>query len=231
MEIPWSVNPKTPRDRIVDVLVEVPTLLQATDAERFSPCETEFRPGVYKKHLTHFLLGLQSKLDRWQAENCAIISLASRFPPLWDTNVSDFELQSEDIVALHVTSIYWAVHALLSTTKRGISDIDGSLRADTSVEEACGKIVGAVSCILHPCTGLFRNHLVTIPLGIVLYLMQDPSFKHEAFVEARQLLVRCLMRPECSSISRLLGNLECSSSAHKVLTRGETENDTLDSQI
>ena len=207
MTLPWNNVPKTPRDRILDILVEVPTAFEAADIYNAMVAHEPIAVKVKRQELVRFCLDLRQKLTLWHTDHPALVELASKVEPLWDMNLpSPFHNQS-DIALLHVMAIYWGTSTLVESILRAVFRSDKSRPRDLNPELPCGKIIVALSNLLHPSIGLYRIHLVTVPLSIAMIQLQDPSTQLDMLCEERRLLAYCLSHPGCSSISKFLNKL------------------------
>jgi hypothetical protein len=162
---------------------------------------------VQRQELVRFCLGLHQKLARWFANHLALIQKASQVTPLWDINLPTPFHNPTDIALLHVMTLYWATSTFVDSILRVILRNGEPRPSNLNPEASCGKIIVGLSNLLHPDIGLYRIHLVTVPLGIVMTQLQDPSIQLDLLREERRLLVHCLSHPGCSSISKFLNKL------------------------
>ncbi|KAF5861468.1 hypothetical protein ETB97_012948 [Aspergillus alliaceus] len=205
--LPWSVVPKTPRDLILDILVEVPTAFEAADTYQTMASREPITAEVRRRELVQFCLGLHLQLARWHADHLAVVHWASQVTPLWDMDTPTPAPSQPHIAMLHVMTLYWGTSSLIHSILRATLKDDEPRPCNMSPEVSCSKIIVALSNLLHPNIGLFRIHLVTIPLSIVMLQLQDSSLQLNALCHERRLLARCLAHPGCSSISKFLSKL------------------------
>lgn len=205
--LPWNAVSKTPRDLILDILVEVPTAFEAVDTYRTMAVHEPIAAETRREELVRFCMVLDQKLAQWQADHPALVQSASEVMPLWDMNLPSPLPNQFDIAMLHVMTLYWTTSTLIHSTLRDILKDDEPRPCNLNPEASCAKIIVALSNLLHPNIGLFRIHLVTIPLSIVMILLQDPSIQLNALCDERRLLAHCLAHPGCSSISKYLNKL------------------------
>ena len=216
--LPWSVISKTPRDRILDIsktprdrildlLVEVPTAFEAADTYSTMIAHEPIAAEVRRQELVRFCLGLHWKLDRWHIDHLALVQSASQVTALWDMNLPNPFPNPTDIALLHVATLYWGTSTLVDSILRAIFRDDEPRPRNLNPEASCGKIIVALSNLLHPNIGLYRIHLVTVPLSIVMIQLQEPSIQLGVLREERRLLAHCLSHPGCSSISKFLNKL------------------------
>ena len=207
MTLPWNNVAKTPRDQILDILAEVPTAFEAADIYNAMVARESIAVEVKRQELMRFCLDLRQKLAQWHTDHPALVQSASQVAPLRDMNLpSPFHNQTA-IAMLHVMTIYWGTSTLVESILRAVFKSDKSRPRDLNPEAPCGKIIVALSNLLHPSIGLYRIHLVTVPLSIAMIQLQDPSTQLGMLCEERRLLAYCLSHPEGSSISKFLNKL------------------------
>ena len=71
--LPWSIAAKTPRDRILDILGEVPTAFEAADTYSTMVAHEPITAEVQRQELVRFCLCLHQKLALWHVEHLALV--------------------------------------------------------------------------------------------------------------------------------------------------------------
>ena len=74
MTLPWNNVPKTPRDRILDILVEVPTAFEAADIYNAMVAHEPIAVEAKRQELVRFCLDLRQKLAQWHTDHPALFS-------------------------------------------------------------------------------------------------------------------------------------------------------------
>ncbi|KAK2800324.1 hypothetical protein FQN51_006232 [Onygenales sp. PD_10] len=194
--IPWLHHPKSLRDKLLDILVDIPTLYEEidilnalssppTDVHRNSETQTQFNS------LHHSLLtscwALDNLLDKWY--QCIPLPREEGIPTpntshptvARDNNATDTkkEEDSEFIITLdqlalaHVFALYWATRILLCEVftdllpHGGLDTDDQDVRARIDPRQYIRRMVGVIPIFLHPAVGVFRVHLSTFAMGVV----------------------------------------------------------------
>ncbi|KAF4893460.1 hypothetical protein CGCF415_v008583 [Colletotrichum fructicola] len=172
--VPWAKIPKTRKDVMLDILTDVPALLEEVDILKSNPSNYNCQ---------RFMKTYQ-RLDReivWWLENLS--------PPtdiLHDLHERKYKNPTADELAVaHVMTCFWTVcilvysqlHAVLSSTLNlpGIEVMELSER--TNPRTYCLLIADAVEVFFQPEAGTFGMHAAPFPIGMAIkYLMLTEGF-------------------------------------------------------
>ncbi|KAK2791235.1 hypothetical protein FQN53_006076 [Emmonsiellopsis sp. PD_33] len=194
--IPWLHHPKSLRDKLLDILVDIPTLYEeidilnalsspTTDVHRNSETQTQ------SNSLHHSLLtscwALDSLLDEWY--QCIPLPREEGIPTpntshptvARDNNAtgtkkeedSEFIITLDQLALAHVFALYWATRILLCEMfadllpHGGLDTEDQDVRARIDPRQYIRRMVGVIPIFLHPAVGVFRVHLSTFAMGVV----------------------------------------------------------------
>ncbi|KAK2811677.1 hypothetical protein FQN50_002023 [Emmonsiellopsis sp. PD_5] len=194
--IPWLHHPKSLRDKLLDILVDIPTIYEEVDilnalssrptnVHRNSETQTKFNS------LHHSLLtscwALDSRLDEWyqgiplpREEGIPTPNTGHPTFPR-DTNAtgtakeesSEFNITLDQLALTHVFALYWAVRILLCEVfadllpHGGLDMDDQVVRARIDPRQHVRRLIGVIPIFLHPAVGVFRVHLSTFAIGVV----------------------------------------------------------------
>ncbi|KAF5536397.1 c6 zinc finger domain-containing protein [Fusarium mexicanum] len=156
--IPWSKISKSPKDELVDILLEIPGLLEDL--------------GLHLNDQTQEQLQTRcricdTQLRRWSTSSGeASVSFADR---LISTNTSQVSNPSpEDFAMAHLSMIYWATCSMLYQIMHRTAD------DDTDPWLYCHKILLMVAFFQRPDMGAIFINFVGFPVGVVVsFLARD----------------------------------------------------------
>lgn len=190
---------KTQKDSLLDILVEIPTLLEESDILRSCDDPDD------KEHLQGKLINscwlCDKQLVKWYS--------TAWHKELKPFNPEDLLINAEDLGWAHLMTLYWATCIMVYSVMREVvgSGIQLPERADVKIY--CQKIIRAVPIFFHPAVGTFRTHLATFPVAVAMkYLSALPPEERE--IEKR-LMGECFLRPEGMAMGKLLKSLELTS--------------------
>jgi hypothetical protein len=202
VNLPWNTIAKTPRDKILDILVEIPAVFEAIDTYNTTVAVEPLTAEAYRQQVVQLCLSLHEKLAQWSADHNTLVLSASKATAMWDMNLPCPLSSSLDIAWLHVMVLYWIASALIDINLCTILKDDDPRPHNPNPEASCSKIIIALSNLLHPSIGFYRMHLVAVPLGILATLLRDPAIQPSILREEMGLLRRCLLHPGCASMSK-----------------------------
>ncbi|QGI82560.1 hypothetical protein CEK25_009289 [Fusarium fujikuroi] len=181
--IPWSTLPKNPKDELVDILLEIPGLLE--DLERKPAHETQ--QGSLYAQLQERCRICDGSLRNWSTSSGqASVSFAEGLISIPATQVSS--LSSEDFAMAHLGMIYWATCSLLY---RVMAD-------DTNTGLHCRKILLMVPFFQRPDMGAIFINFVGFPVSVVVSFIARQE-NHAAFEALKELLYKIFMDPNRGS--------------------------------
>ncbi|KAJ5272664.1 hypothetical protein N7478_007789 [Penicillium angulare] len=154
---PWTHHPKTRKDMLVDILLEIPSLYENVDNMNLLPdgkIKSSHRHNIQKMNYV-----IMTRLENWNTRYAATLP-TTYSGPHWQTLSS---VETNSIADAHVMAIYWAssIHAyhIYRTVSDGECDFIG-----LDPDDCCRSIIRCVPLFLHPSTGIFRQHLIPFPL-------------------------------------------------------------------
>ncbi|KAF9880416.1 C6 zinc finger domain protein [Colletotrichum karsti] len=173
--VPWSVIPKSSKDALVDVFVDIPGLLE--DLDRLRDCE----PGKEKEARRRRLVDECWRLDRelkWWLDNLGPTQ------ELRDLQAKGFDNPTTcDVVVTSIMTLFWTTCILSYSTLRLAlgPKPDLELPERTNPRIYCTKIANSVEVLFHPMAGTFGISNAPLPIGMSLvYLNSTEEGFHSA---------------------------------------------------
>ncbi len=157
--IPWRDIPKTPKDLLIDILVEMPTLLEDLDLMKECKDQESWKVSQYK--LSQRCWDFERKLLKWQVD-------VGVTDPTYSLDVDHTPFSLDLVAASHIMCLYWSICIIVYGTLHIISDSHVNLSGHTDPRWYCRRIAEAVSVLLHPLSGVYGVHLTSFPVAQVL---------------------------------------------------------------
>ncbi|WPH04792.1 Hypothetical protein R9X50_00768800 [Acrodontium crateriforme] len=224
--VPWLLNKKSPKDHLIDILCDIPSLYEQLDAfaqVKASPLMNKASPlmnKIKKQGLISTCRDLEARLTQWQTE----------FIYFFDTDQEELNnpcsttCDPEILPAAHVRSIYWITGILIYTEWYDLLhdkyiNIDkiGNSNATTEATRAyklstlyCRNILDSLTLFLHPAMGMYRLSFTSFQLASVQrFLRLFEGYAGNAGLEQeRRLFDNYLAQEECKYERQLLASLE-----------------------
>ena len=198
--LPWKWHPKTIKDTLLDILADTTELLEDLDAHNAcsNPDDKEWRrAGLAEKCWL-----LDSALVAWQALSMPTLAGLDKQAV---TASTDF-VSAEALAAAHTLTLYSTTCLIVYTTLAAVVEPYVMMPARTNLKTHCRDILSDVSIFFHRAVGTFRAHLSTLPIAVVLAVINMAGLG--AMEEERRLLMGILARPEAAGIGRLLQSMQ-----------------------
>ncbi|CRL18413.1 unnamed protein product [Penicillium camemberti] len=174
MTDPWTHHPKTRKDLLVDILLEIPSIYEGVDNMNLQPDS----PAKLRQrfNLQEMVFTVIERLNNWRSNFAVAVACIGpnwQFPSNMATN---------EIADAHIMTLYWASSIIAYGVCRAISD--GEFDAvGIDPDDCCRSIIRCIPSFLHPSTGVFRQHLVPFPLIVAarhLKSIQPPKLQEES---------------------------------------------------
>lgn len=184
--VPWMVEPKSARDKLIDVMLDIPTLLeQLTD---FRTCAARCGGGKLRVGYAAIDMALQSWANEMgsQIQNFDY-TITGRPVPTPKTD--------SEFILLNLSIIYWFLSMMLLSIKASVLELSGNGAHETrnSLRTVAKKCANALLLLFGESSGLSQNITGLLSLSIALryFLVADNSEQQsQEFLALKALLDR-----------------------------------------
>lgn len=198
--IPWTQHKKTAKDKLVDILLDIPALL-----ENFDIMQSVIDPAE-KQIMHHGLVihawSLDAQLTEWHNK------FPIDFPHSTPSNSNSIDLA--DLAAAHVATLYWSICIRLHTIFHDLVFLTHSTGTDLpermDLKYYCHRIVTTLPIFFHPAVGTYRQHLAPFPIACVWRVIF--RLGADEMAAEKKLLMSCLDLPESETIKKFLESLD-----------------------
>ncbi|KAH8703605.1 hypothetical protein BGW36DRAFT_423160 [Talaromyces proteolyticus] len=200
--IPWSVAKKYPKDLLVDILVDVPSMFEAIDV--MMVCKEPTRKAQLCKRLRDHYLSLERSLVQWHTDfSPALINIDN------ETQITEV-ITPQMLATAHLSTLYWTtciiIYGMVGRLLFQNDDYDVLKQRYIDPGIFCRNILKIVPVFFDPSTGIFRVHLVTFPMTVVM--MHLATLPSEQMMQEKALLAKYLQNPACVTIRKFVASLE-----------------------
>ena len=206
--IPWSYYKKTPKDLLLDVLVEMPRLMEESDILQScdSPTQRDCCTEMLLNDCWHFDKQLREWLEN-HAPKQILRTPDTESPTLIDTT---------DLGSAHIMTLYWSVCIILYSIMRTVMGTETRLPERGDIKAYCRNIIRTIPIFFHPAVGTFRAHLATFPMGLVMRNLD--LFEPEERAVEQRLLESCCRTQGGAAIGKFIKSLELDAIEQKKLS-------------
>ncbi len=170
LTIPWRIYPKLPKDRLIDILAGLPTLLEETDRRRDCDDEEE-RHKMQQNLITQFRIR-HEELIQWNK-----IAPVEQF--LIITSYQDEKLSAEDLSIVYLMALFFATGLLLYSSLQLSISRGTKLPDNMTPAYYLNKLTLIMKYFFQPSAGRLAMEMVAFPLGLSLqYLSVIPHWEH-----------------------------------------------------
>lgn len=196
MTIPWTHHPKTPKDLLIDILVDLPGLCQAIDdlgLQTDAISQSELRTSLRERSL-----GMIGRIVSWKTTFSRPTMLSRPGEDLPEA------ISSHEIANSHLMTFFWAIS--LNVYRQILPLLDAvTVSARLNPDECCRRIIRSIPLLLHPSIGTFRQHLVPFPvISASAYLVDCKSLCLES---ERNWLALLLQRRELAAMRPFISSM------------------------
>jgi len=190
--VPWRDVPKDLKDVLVDILVDMPDLLQ--DLDRSGSCDDAAGQNANNFKLVQKCWDYDRQLQHWLSlvwqesqGPCNAPPLPPPNPPSPGQTPDDWE---RHLAVIHGMSLYWAICLVLYSALRTASGSQErqNLPERTDPERYVRKLVEAISILLRPTAGLYGYQsaapLIELTLRYTTVVSMSPE--HERLLDMRK---------------------------------------------
>ncbi|SPO01764.1 uncharacterized protein DNG_04437 [Cephalotrichum gorgonifer] len=212
--VPWMETPKTCKDLLLDILLEVPGLLE--DYDRMSSCPDAAAKIDQRDALIAKCWVLDGQMQQWEASLPDPIGLHDipTFSPDSPT------ISHKQLSLVEMKALYWSGCLLLYSTLNLALCLhqDGTSaslpeRADHNIY--IRNIAGAVQFLLDPQAGLLGQHVAVWPLAMALqFCMTLPAKPMDLQPKEIAILVQTLQGSQGEGIKKFILSMNADSHRH-----------------
>ncbi|KAH0432710.1 C6 zinc finger protein [Colletotrichum camelliae] len=173
--VPWKHHPKSSKDALVDIFVDIPGILEDLDGLR--DCE----PGVEKEANRSRLVN-----ECWRIDKELTLWLDNMGPTEEMEDLERRGVESPtmcDVVITSIMTLFWTTSILAYSTLRLAlgPKSDTELPERTNPRIYCTKIANIVDIFFHPNAGTFGISSAPLPIGMALVYLNstDEGFNSE----------------------------------------------------
>ncbi|EER44735.1 conserved hypothetical protein [Histoplasma capsulatum H143] len=181
--IPWNEIPKTPKDLLIDILVEIPTFLEKMDIMR--ACLDQEIQEFQRRDLLQSCWELENELVSWRIE----VGITD---PTYSLDAEHSTFSLDYLAACHIMCLYWAICIILYSSLRILSCPQVILPPQTDPRIYCGRIAKAMPLLLHPQSGAYGVHLASFPVAISLMYLNAAD--GDAMCEEKRIIFEAFRR-------------------------------------
>ncbi|KAJ5152792.1 uncharacterized protein N7482_009270 [Penicillium canariense] len=152
MNDPWEHHAKTPKDLLVDIMLDLPSLYQGIDE---------------MKDRDRSITGLREELQQLASKTTGrLLQWGSEFATAVVSPRSDWQVPSnlttDNIASAHLMTLYWASLMIAQNVYHIVFDEESDV-VGIDLNDCCRNIIRCIPLFLHQSTGIFRQHLMPFP--------------------------------------------------------------------
>ena len=208
--IPWTGRPKPQRDHLLDLLLDIPGILEEYD--KMISCANDTARGKQRNALVAQCWELDGALQSFAASVTPPIGLYDRPSPTDASTAASDEQLAEAVLK----ALYWSGCLLLySTLKFAVGPENVTTlpeRADYTIY--IRNIAWAIRPLLDPQAGMFGQHTAVFPFAMALQFGMVAMDPRKAPTGERAMLLESLRGPGGTGISGFLLSINTDSDRH-----------------
>lgn len=177
--VPWSEKPKSPKDELVDILVQIPGLLEDVEA---LACRPDSRAGLVDR-IRETYARIDADLAHWKETR-----FPQDLPPSFNEH-GDRTPTSADVLNAHLLTLFWTASLVTYRNIRRANDMAPEIFASAPLPESCTKssldsycqnIADVIGILFHPAAGIFASQFGMFPIACSLvHLTTTQQLKSE----------------------------------------------------
>lgn len=185
MTIPWSQIPKTPKDRLVDIMSGIPSILESIDWLEELPKgkdRDEFRKKIvttcwsYDRQLSAWYDAYIPKerlhlLEHNNIDNSGGDGGDDDGNSSGSSSDLSAAMPTEDLSIVYIMTVFCTACLLLYSTMQSLNIPELPERANVSLY--IHKIAGFLRVFFHPSTGQYGLEMTSFPLGLCLQILSS----------------------------------------------------------
>lgn len=206
--IPWTITPKTHKDLLTDILIDIPAFLETCDTLRSAPLEIV--PTLWTTVISLYT-ALDAGLTSWHAEHFPTAELADLETRSYAVSPINPHL---DLAVAQATSLFWTACVLvysnlhLALSHPAVAAIpllpQPEISPRTDPSRYCAMIADIAAVFFDPGAGESGKSSAPFPVGVVLGYLQGIGALEGP--EARKLLGHLLRGRQGEGMSSFLSS-------------------------
>jgi hypothetical protein len=185
--IPWQEIPRNLKDILVDILVDMPGLVEAFDNMRL--CTEPSRQAALRLELVQKCWEHDRQLLTWSGLLCQVVNGNTSKQPCTTP-------RSEDLVThvaqVHGMSLFWTTSFVLYSILWTASGLQADLPERTNPMHHVRHLIEAITILLQPTAGLYGQQsaalLLEVALQYTVAIGPSSSRENEALLETLKAL-------------------------------------------
>ncbi|KAL2814826.1 hypothetical protein BJX63DRAFT_192432 [Aspergillus granulosus] len=197
--IPWLKHEKTPRDHLIDVVMDMTALFEDTDIMK--ACPDPAKKKILRQQLIDGFLALKHGLLNWQTLH------APDYHPIYTADDLPDEVCPEDLTGAHLMTLFWATAIVACSNLDALCAPHGAeYHVEWDLDEFCGNIVRTLPFFGHPSMGLFRQHVAVYPMTVALHYICAAG--PQRLVDERRILADSLYDPALAGVRHFVVSMK-----------------------
>ncbi len=173
--IPWLERQKDMKDVIVDVLVDIPGLLE--DLDDLRACKDESRKLSLRRDLIQQCWRYDRQLLSWHnGLSCEKDFCRYQIPGLETTQIPIRERGR-----IEAMSIFWAICLVVYATLSEVSPQETGFSDRTNPQQYAAKLVQVIPRLVCPGAGLYSQDVAALPLALALPVMEKTDLLRDQY--------------------------------------------------
>lgn len=197
-EVPWLAMPKTPKDALLDIMVEIPAVLENLDSIEGARSQQE--KHLLAERVLQSCWALDVQLTEWVLNINAVANL--------DLDSLAHVADTGDIAIAHIIYLYWVTCMLVSRTLALANEdcVEPQLLPPRFDERVYArKIARSASYFFQKEMGIWSANASSFPIGIALSVLCDAAKQGG---EDRELIMSVLCQGETGdAVSKFLNSM------------------------
>ncbi|KAL4869243.1 hypothetical protein BDV12DRAFT_208675 [Aspergillus spectabilis] len=193
--IPWLQQEKTPRDHLMDVLLDLTGLFE--DLDTMKTCPDPIDKTIARQQIIDGLLQMHQDLLTWE-----VLHAPDFHPP----KVPPTRVRPHEIAGAHLMTTFWATVIIIASNLASIYEPGQGIDLGIDLDLLCSNIVHTFLLFVHPSLGLFRTHITTYPMTVAIHYICAAGPKR--LVEERRILADCLYDPALSGVRQFIVSMK-----------------------
>lgn len=196
--VPWLENPKSSRDWLLDIMVDIPSVVEGIEVMK--TWQDPHKRESYRRILRRATEDIMDRLLKWHKIHAVPIAPATLTEPLPP------RLEPGMLANSHVMTLYHSTGIRMHNMHRSLAAVGSPAFDRLDAAECCRQLVRGVRIFAHPDAGLFRLHIAPYPMSTALQYVNGAGA--DDMVEERLALWDVLNSRECFPVLQFILSME-----------------------